>query len=231
MKLEQSVRNQLIEWADKYNDPQYFIEDPSAFPREFISRGASLRDTEIAAVFSAHFAWGRRSMIVRDCERLFDFMEWAPSDYVMSGDYRSDDTSIHRTVKWSEVARICSALKEWYTWHDSLEMLTPSEMRVTVFGQKENPKAANKKINMLRRWMVRRDGKVDFGLWTATDPADLIIPLDVHVYDEAVNLKLTDRRQKDIVTAMQITDRFREIWPDDPVKGDFALFGYGVSNA
>ena len=231
MKLEQSVRNQLIEWADKYNDPQYFVEDPSAFPREFISRGASLRDIEIAAVFSAHFAWGRRSMIVRDCERLFDFMEWAPSDYVMSGDYRSDDTSIHRTVKWSEVARICSALKEWYTWHDSLETLTPAEMRVTVFGQKEDPKAANKKINMLRRWMVRRDGKVDFGLWTATDPADLIIPLDVHVYDEAVNLKLTDRRQKDIVTAMQITDRFREIWPDDPVKGDFALFGYGVSNA
>lgn len=231
MKLEQSLRNKLIEWADKYNDPQYFVEDPSAFPREFISRGASLQDIEIAAVFSAHFAWGRRSMIVRDCERLFEFMEWKPSEYVMSGDYRSDNTSIHRTVKWSEVARICAALKEWYTWHDSLEALTPSEMRVTVFGQKEAPKAANKKINMLRRWMVRRDGKVDFGLWTATDPADLIIPLDVHVYDEAVNLKLTDRRQKDLVTAMQITDRFREIWPDDPVKGDFALFGYGVSNA
>ncbi|MBO7106992.1 MAG: DUF2400 family protein [Verrucomicrobia bacterium] len=41
--------------------------------------------------------------------------------------------------------------------------------------------------------------------------------------------RLTNRKQKDIVTAMQITDEFREIWPEDPVMGDFALFGYGVT--
>ena len=35
---------------------------------------------------------------------------------------------------------------------------------------------------------------------------------------------------KDIVTAQEITDVFREIWPDDPCKGDFALFGYGVTH-
>ena len=28
---------------------------------------------------------------------------------------------------------------------------------------------------------------------------------------------------------MEITDAFREIFPDDPCKGDFALFGYGVT--
>ena len=33
-----------------------------------------------------------------------------------------------------------------------------------------------------------------------------------------------------IVTAQEITDAFREIWPEDPCKGDFALFGYGVNN-
>jgi hypothetical protein len=32
------------------------------------------------------------------------------------------------------------------------------------------------------------------------------------------------------VTAQEITDAFREIWPEDPCKGDFALFGYGVNN-
>ena len=31
-------------------------------------------------------------------------------------------------------------------------------------------------------------------------------------------------------TALEITDAFREIFPGDPCKGDFALFGYGVSH-
>ena len=229
--MKESVARQLIEWAETYNDPKYFETDPIAFPREFVRRGASLQDIEIAAVFSAQFAWGRRSMIVRDLERLFDEMEWQPLQYVNAGDWRSDATSIHRTVKWSDVAGICHRLREWYSWHQSLEGLSQDEMRTTVFRQKSDPRAANKKINMMRRWMVRNDGIVDLGLWKKTSPADLIIPLDVHVYDEAVALGLTKRKPKDLATAIQITDAFREIWPDDPVKGDFALFGYGVDNA
>lgn len=229
--MKKSVARQLIEWAETYNDPKYFETDPIAFPREFVRRGASLQDIEIAAVFSAQFAWGRRSMIVRDLERLFDEMEWQPLQYVNAGDWRSDATSIHRTVKWSDVAGICHRLREWYSWHQSLEGLSQDEMRTTVFRQKSDPRAANKKINMMRRWMVRNDGIVDLGLWKKTSPADLVIPLDVHVYDEAVALGLTKRKPKDLATALQITDAFREIWPDDPVKGDFALFGYGVDNA
>lgn len=229
--MKKALAQQLIEWAETYNDPKYFETDPIAFPREFVRRGASLQDIEIAAVFSAHFAWGRREMIVRDLERLFDEMEWQPLQYVNAGDWRNDETSIHRTVKWSEVASICHRLREWYSWHPSLQGLSQDEMRTTVFRQKSDPRAANKKINMMRRWMVRNDGLVDLGLWKKTSPADLIIPLDVHVYDEAVALGLTKRKPKDFKTALQITDAFREIWPDDPVKGDFALFGYGVDNA
>ena len=229
--MKESVARQLIEWAETYNDPKYFETDPIAFPREFVRRGASLQDIEIAAVFSAQFAWGRRSMIVRDLERLFDEMEWQPLQYINAGDWRNDATSIHRTVKWSDVAGICHRLREWYSWHQSLEGLSQDEMRTTVFRQKSDPRAANKKINMMRRWMVRDDGIVDLGLWKKTSPADLVIPLDVHVYDEAVALGLTKRKPKDLATALQITDAFREIWPDDPVKGDFALFGYGVDNA
>ncbi|MBQ1582639.1 MAG: DUF2400 family protein [Bacteroidaceae bacterium] len=30
--------------------------------------------------------------------------------------------------------------------------------------------------------------------------------------------------------ALKLTQKLREIWPDDPVKGDFALFGLGVDN-
>ena len=223
------TRQLLIDRAERFNDPVWFAEDPIAFPRRLRERGGSLQDIEIAAVFAAHFAWGRRAMIVRDCTRLMDEMQWRPSDYVMAGSWRDDDTSIHRTVKWSEVARICAQLREFYLSQPSLEVLSPAQMRTRIYGQKEDPKAANKKINMLRRWMVRRDGKVDLGLWKASDPASLIMPLDVHVYNQACELGLTDRKSKDITTALQITDVFREIWPDDPLLGDFALFGYGVT--
>ena len=228
--MEESLRRQLTEWAETYNDPAYFTEDPIAFPRELVRRGAGLQDIEIAAVFAAHFAWGRRAMIVRDLGRLFDEMQWRPLDYVQSGDWRSDETSIHRTIKWSEVASICRNLREWYSWHDSLEMLSASQMRETVFSRKEDPHAPNKKINMLRRWMVRDDGLVDLGLWRHTPKTDLLIPLDTHVHSQAVRLGLTSRSQKDLKTAQEITDAFREIFPDDPVKGDFALFGYGVTH-
>ncbi|MBQ1905310.1 MAG: DUF2400 domain-containing protein [Bacteroidales bacterium] len=227
--MDALLKDSLRQWADTYNNPVYFREDPIAFPREFASRGAGLKDIEIAAVFAAHFAWGRRSMIVRDCNRLFDEMEWRPYDYVMKGCWRCDAASAHRTVRWSEVASICARLKEYYSGYDSLERLDAGQIRTGVYGQKEDPKAANKKINMMRRWMVRRDGKVDLGLWKDTDPATLVIPLDVHVYQEAEALGLTDRRQKDLRTAVQITDAFREIWPADPCLGDFALFGYGIN--
>lgn len=227
--MQEKTVELLIDRAAKFNDPVWFAEDPIAFPRQMLSRGGSLQDVEITAVFAAHFAWGRRAMIVRDCGRLMDEMQWRPYDYVMAGQWRDDDSSIHRTVKWSEVAAICARLRDFYGSQGSLEGLSPSQMRTLVYGQKPDPKAANKKINMLRRWMVRRDGKVDLGLWKSISPASLIMPLDVHVYNQACELGLTDRKSKDITTALQITDVFREIWPDDPLLGDFALFGYGVT--
>ena len=229
--MDQQTREKLLEWEQKYNDPVYFEEDPISFPREFIRRGASLQDVEIAAVFASHLAWGRRDMIVRDCGRLFDEMDWRPMDYIRAADYRDDDTSLHRTIKWSEVAGICRRLHEWYTWHDTRESLSADEMRTIIFKRKEDPKAPNKKINMMRRWMVRDDGKVDLGVWKHSSPAGLIVPLDVHVYDQAKALGLTKRRPKDLKTALEITDAFKEIWPDDPCLGDFALFGSGIDNA
>jgi uncharacterized protein (TIGR02757 family) len=233
--MDDLTRIQLIEWAGKYNDPLYFTEDPIAFPTRFAGlyrRGeASLQDVEIAGIFSAHFAWGRRQMIVRDCGRLFDEMDWRPYDYVMRGRWRDDPVSIHRTVKWSEVAAICAKLKDLYTTHSSLEGLSAADMRVQVFGQKPDRKAPNKKINMMRRWFVRDDGRVDLGIWKDTSPADLLIPLDVHVHDTALTLGLSTRKAADITTVEEITDVFRDIFPGDPCKGDFSLFGYGITHS
>jgi hypothetical protein len=185
---------------------------------------------EITALIAAHLAWGRRAMIVRDCTRALDEMNWQPYDYVMAGDYRDENASLHRTVKWSEFASICRNMKTVYSETCSIEGFTNGEIRCRIYGRKEDPKAPDKKINMMRRWMVRNDGKVDLGLWKNTDKKDLLIPLDIHVYDEAAALGLTSRKQKDIVTVREITDAFKEIFPDDPCKGDFSLFGYGVTH-
>lgn len=196
--------------------------------RSLSGRKYTLQDVEIAAVIAAHLAWGRRDMIVRDCKRAFDEMGWEPYNYIMAGKYRDEDASLHRTIKWSEFAGICRRLKEFYSSSPSLEILTPDEMRVKVYGQKSDPKAANKKIHMLRRWMVRNDGIVDLGLWKSISPADLVIPLDVHVHRSALNLGVTARKGADIVTAGEITAFLREAFPGDPCKGDFALFAYAA---
>ena len=228
-----TLESRLRAYAEKYNDPVHFREDPVAFPRrmnDLRKKGyASAKDVETAAVIAAHLSWGRRSMIVRDCLRALEEMNWKPYDYVMRGRYRDDGASLHRTVKWSEFAAICGRLRKIYLERESLEALAPGVLRTEVYGQKPDPRAACKKIHLLRRWLVRRDGKVDLGLWQDTDPGELTIPLDTHVHGQALDMGITSRRQKDIRTAEEITGFFNTIFPGDPCKGDFALFGYGVT--
>lgn len=232
--MDFQTKDKLVQWAAFYNSPDYFIEDPIAFPRRFVSlmkeSKACLQDVEISGLLAAHLAWGRRSMIVRGSERLFEQMNWQPYAYVMNGDYRRDNSSLHRTVKWSEIAAICERLRSIYLHTGSIEDMSISEIRTDIFASKPDRNAANKKINMFRRWMVRRDGIVDFGLWRNTHPRDLLIPLDVHVHNSARELGLTTRNSADLRTVIEITDAFKEVFPDDPCLGDFALFGHGVSS-
>ncbi|EPF25836.1 TIGR02757 family protein [Treponema socranskii subsp. paredis ATCC 35535] len=90
--------------------------------------------------------------------------------------------------------------------------------------------SANKRTNMFLRWMVRTNSPVDAGLWTWFSPADLLIPLDTHVLRQAKNFGLiSERSAATEKTAHELTDVLKRIWPDDPCRGDFALFGPGVS--
>ncbi|MGM9774483.1 MAG: DUF2400 family protein [Candidatus Egerieousia sp.] len=232
--------------GNEYNNPKYFECDPIIFPKHFclLMQGKNdkypqfpvpkdytvrLQDVEIAAVIAAHLAWGRRDMIVRDTKRALDEMSWKPYEYIMAGRYRSENQSLHRTIKWSEFAAICDNLRKYYSANETLEPLSADEMRVMIYGQKSNPKMANKKIHMLRRWFVRNDGIVDLGLWKNTTPKELIIPLDVHVHNTALELGITNRHSADYTTAKEITEFLLEAFPDDPCLGDFALFAYSAS--
>ncbi len=223
----------LLKLAEKYNNLIYFENDPIIFPRHFyalyLEGKSSLQDIEIAALLCAHLAWGKREMIVRNCRKLMDEMNWEPYNYILYGNYKSDPVSLHRTIKWSEIAVIMGNLKEYYLNENSLENLTPEQIRVRIFGRKPDPKAANKKVHMLRRWMVRKDKIVDIGIWKKIKPADLIIPLDVHVHRSALSLGITKRKSADIITAVEITNYLKSIFPDDPCKGDYALFAHAAS--
>lgn len=89
--------------------------------------------------------------------------------------------------------------------------------------------SACKRLNMFLRWMVRKD-KVDVGIWNDIIPTSkLIIPLDYHVAKISRELGLTRRHQNDWLTAEEITENLKELDPNDPVKYDIAIFGYGVS--
>ena len=90
-------------------------------------------------------------------------------------------------------------------------------------------KSTCKRLNMFLRWMVRKDDcGVDFGIWNKLNPADLIMPCDLHVDRVARKLQLITRKQTDWQTAVELTERLREFDPLDPVKYDFALFGLGI---
>ena len=78
--------------------------------------------------------------------------------------------------------------------------------------------------------MVRSDDShVDFGIWKQITPAQLMIPLDVHVFRVAKNLGLLHRERADWQAVEELTARLRQFDSSDPVKYDFALFKLGVN--
>lgn len=82
---------------------------------------------------------------------------------------------------------------------------------------------------MALRWLVRRDGIVDMGVWDCINPAQLFIPLDVHVGNTARALGLLTRRSNDKQAVLDLTETLRTLKPDDPVVFDYALFGIGIT--
>lgn len=89
--------------------------------------------------------------------------------------------------------------------------------------------SACKRVCMFLRWMVRDASPVDLGLWSdIIDKRTLIMPMDTHVVSEAVRLGLLQRKGASMATARRLTATMRTVFPDDPLKGDFALFGLGV---
>lgn len=86
--------------------------------------------------------------------------------------------------------------------------------------------SACKRLNMYLRWMVR-PGPVDLNLWSILEPAELMLPVDVHVGRQARTLGLLERKTNDWKAVRRLTAVCRHFCPSDPTRYDFAFFGVG----
>lgn len=113
---------------------------------------------------------------------------------------------------------------------NAIELITSEFSKRSSIGViPKNTNSSCKRICMFLRWMVRDDSPVDLGLWSdILDKKTLIIPMDTHVVQEANRLGLISGKSTSMKSAIKLTSKLKEIFPNDPLKGDFALFGLGV---
>lgn len=245
----------LDEQAALINRHEFIAEDPVQYPRRF----EKLQDIEIVSFLASMIAWGKRTMICRDAERLLALMGHDPYRYVMEEGYLDLDPSlnIHRTFFARDLIHFLTGLREIYSRYPSIDAFSASvdaasdpapawklveEMQkiitdancgiVSRRGLPNNLKqTALKRVNMALRWLVRDDGIVDMGVWKSIPKSKLFIPLDVHVGNTARDLGLLTRKADDRKAVEELTGRLRQYRPDDPAYYDYALFGIGVTGA
>jgi uncharacterized protein (TIGR02757 family) len=240
--------------AQRFNQPGFITDDPISVPHRF----SGLQDREIIGFWAATLAWGQRKTIIQNALRLVELMDGAPYDFVLNHTERDRERFVafkHRTFQTIDTLYFLEFFQQYYRRHTSLEdafarHLQPGDLTTErallgfhhdFFDHPDAPQRTRKhvatpergstckRINMFLRWMVRRDeAGVDFGVWQHIAPAQLLIPLDVHVERVARQLHLLDRPQVDWRAVLELTERLREFDPVDPVKYDFALFGAGV---
>ena len=248
----------LLQFLDEkvaaYNQPFFIEADPVCIPHLFSKK----QDIEIAGFFAAIFAWGGRTTIINKSKELMGLMDNAPYEFCLQhsdNDLKGLMSFKHRTFNATDLLYFVSFFRQHYSQHASLETAFTKWMSKTddnvenalngfyryFFSLQHVPgrtmkhiacpakKSACKRINMFLRWMVRHDNKgVDFGIWKKISPAQLVIPLDLHVARVATSFKLLQRPQHDWLAAEELTQTLKTFDAADPCKYDFALFGLGV---
>ncbi|MDR1745978.1 MAG: TIGR02757 family protein [Tannerella sp.] len=246
------IKDYLDEQLVRIHTPAFIADDPVQFPRRY----TGLQDIEIVSFIVSSITWGNRSMILRNAERMLSKLGDSPYHYVMNEDYRAlGRANIHRTFFESDLAYMLRGFRQIYAAHETMEkFLEQTQAHKTdapawaftqalqaVMAQANqhttNTKcfpvhldhSALKRINLALRWLVRKDGIVDLGVWEILQPCRLYIPLDVHVGNTARELGLLERKNNDRKAVEMLTARLCEFCPEDPVKYDFALFGIGIN--
>ena len=234
----------------RHNRGDLVHPDPLWFVRQY----ETPRDREVVALLAASLAYGRVGQIHRSCEAVFSLMA-GPAEYVLRRSpeqVRGDLAGFrHRFATGDQVACLLvgagRVIREWGSLrtcflsglHEGHGTLLPALQRfrdclLNAAGGHPGhllPDPAGgsacKRLHLFLRWLVRRDA-VDVGDWESAGPHRLVIPLDTHLHRIGLALGLTRRRQADLRTAEEVTQGFRAISPDDPVRYDFALARMGM---
>jgi uncharacterized protein (TIGR02757 family) len=102
-----------------------------------------------------------------------------------------------------------------------------SAFKASLFPSPEDGSACKRPFLFLR-WMARKD-RVDPGVWARGIEPLLMLPLDTHMERAGRSLGLLRRKGNGIKAAMELTESFRRLNPEDPVKYDFALTRPGIN--
>jgi uncharacterized protein (TIGR02757 family) len=253
-KQEKALKKLLVSLANKYEVASFCNDDPSQFLCWYKK---STADIEAASFLAAMLAFGSRTQFIPKIKQILEAADKASgsiSAWLKTRAYQKDfpkgSKKFYRfysyddmQIFFDELAAILIASKtmgEYFKtrWKEA-STKQPAPHLSDIIGQSfpksrivpKGKSSANKRIHMFLRWMVRQNSPVDLGLWKWYPAANLLIPLDVHVMQEAQKLgllppKATASRK----TAIALTKKMNEIFPEDPCRADYALFGLGVDS-
>ncbi len=249
----QDIKLFLDEKADLYENKGFIESDPISIPHQFTQK----EDIEIAAFLAASIAWGKRTMIIKNGERLMKMMDYQPHQFIINStdnDFEQFRTFVHRTFSAQTTIYFLKALRHIYLNKNGLEAIfnkgfqasgtidgTLAYFRTQFMFETEGREAAKshvpnveknsacKRLNMFLRWMVRESGRgVDFGIWKEIPKSQLMIPLDLHSGGVSRKIGILGRRYDDWKAVEELTSVLRSFDATDPIKYDYALFGLGV---
>ncbi len=245
------LREKLESVYLQYNKREYIDPDPLLFLYDYTER----QDIEIAGFIAACLAYGRVDQIMKTIRLVLDKLNPSPFEYLIQRteqDIAYDFKGFkYRFARDVHITNLLSGIKDILNCFSSIEdcfysgWSSDDETFVSglsfLYDQiKKNhgsgpghlladPKknSACKRSHLFLRWMIRNDN-VDPGIWKKLDSSRLIVPLDTHMYRIGIMLGFTERKSRDIKTALEITKGFREILREDPVKYDFCLTRFGI---
>ncbi len=245
-----TVRTILEEIYNNYHSPAFTMNDPVHWLYSY----HSVEDREIVGLISALFAFGSAPVFNRKIKEILslwqspsqELLQWGHDEFItalMAFRYRfvSGETvanflyGLQRLVKeYSSIGSCFSRYYKrssgnlWFTFQsftDELRKFADDPLPFLVPNPDRD--SACKRLCLYLRWMVRKD-EIDAGCWDFIEPKQLIVPLDTHIYQWAMMLRLIPPRSINAKTAMLITEAFGQICPDDPLRYDFSLCQTGM---
>lgn len=238
------LKNVLEELYEQLNKPRYISPDPLEIVLEYTGQ----KNCEAVGIIASSFAVGRVQAILKAVRSILkplknpyeDLMDLTEKDMrELYGDFK------YRYYKSEDLIQLLTGLQRVFREYGTVENCVASGIKgeaTVVPGVKHladclgvesalipfsTGNSAFKRVNLFIRWMVRKDA-VDPGFWKAVSPSQLIIPLDTHILNLSQKLELTSSSLNNMKNALRITEAFRRINQEDPVKYDFSLSRLGI---